>query len=479
MSSSDIAKLFERASDGVLAVDAAGRVRWSNQATAELFGASLEGRLLTAFTRDADALARVLAPAGEARAQLHMTRQDSSSFRAELSAVTLAALDDERWLLIRDLDAADRRARLELELRDAKAIASAMSDNAFEAVFMHVDGVIRKANAAAERYAVVGPGGLEGQRVGDFISSDALPEIYARIAAGDERPYETMAKRATGELYPVEVHPRTIPVEFEDSQLRVVTLRDISERKALEAQLRQAQKMEAIGRLAGTIAHDFNNILTVILSSCELAAELLPDDHPSAADLAEIEDAAGRAAKLVRQLLTFGRKGARSPQLLDLGARIEAMYPMLERALGVENQLSLALGSAPAWVSVDPTQLEQVLLNLVLNARDAIETEGGRVAIELEPVELDAEALTGHPELEPGPFVELRVRDDGVGMTPETQAQVFEPFFSTKSAERGSGLGLSSVFGIIRQSGGMITVDSELGVGTCFRIRVPAARPTR
>ncbi|MCA9701779.1 MAG: response regulator, partial [Myxococcales bacterium] len=278
------------------------------------------------------------------------------------------------------------------------------------------------------------------------------------------------ALRSDGSTYPVEVHPRTIPVELSSGTMRVVAMRDMSARRQLEDQLRQAQKLEAIGRLAGGIAHDFNNLLSVVLGAAELAATELPEGHPSREELTAITDAAERAAELTRQLLAFGRKAVLRPEVVDAARIIRDMQSILRRLLSEPIGLHLHLPAEPAWLRVDPIQLEQVVLNLVLNARDAM-PQGGRLDIHVELVELDAGRTV---ELDTGPCVRIAVTDTGIGMDSETRTRVFEPFFTTKEAHQGSGLGLATVFGLVKQSGGAITIDSEPGCGSTFVIWLPA-----
>jgi signal transduction histidine kinase len=231
-----------------------------------------------------------------------------------------------------------------------------------------------------------------------------------------------------------------------------------------EAQLRQSQKLEAIGTLAGGVAHDFNNLLTVISGFTQLAISRLGKGHEVSEDLKQVIDASSSAARLTQQLLAFSRKQVLQPRVLDLEETVSAMYPMLRRLIGASIDLRVASDDRPARVKADPGQLEQVLLNLVVNARDAM-PHGGTLAIE-----------TGHETDASGtPHVTLRVSDSGIGMAPEVRDRVFEPFFTTKEAGKGTGLGLSTVYGVVSQSGGSIAVDSALGRGTTFIVRFPSA----
>jgi two-component system, cell cycle sensor histidine kinase and response regulator CckA len=247
---------------------------------------------------------------------------------------------------------------------------------------------------------------------------------------------------------------------------------DISERHALEAQFLQAQKMEAVGRLAGGIAHDFNNLLTVIGGNCHL----LPDhgrlDEVGHELLAEIRDAAERGASLTRQLLTFSRKSVVQVRAVDLDGLVRQTQNLLCRLLGEDIDLSTRLAAAGGCVRADPSQLEQILMNLVVNARDAM-PQGGALRLETQAVQLDAERARQFADARPGPYLMLEVADDGSGMDATTLGRIFEPFFTTKEPGKGTGLGLAVVFGVVKQCEGFITVESQAGIGTTFRLYLP------
>ncbi len=251
-----------------------------------------------------------------------------------------------------------------------------------------------------------------------------------------------------------------------------VIARDISRERQLEATIRQSQKMEAIGRLAGGIAHDFNNVLCAILSFSHLAREAVGSGGKGREELEEIIRATERAAGFTQQLLAFGRRQVLRPRVVDVGLILQRISPMIRRLVGEDIELELDLAPGSLHVKVDPTHLEQVVLNLAVNARDAM-PRGGRLRIESRLEAVDVEAGVSRLDLGPGSYAVIAVSDEGSGMDDATRARVFEPFFSTKPVGRGTGLGLATVFGIVKQSGGSVVVSSEVGRGSTFEAYVP------
>jgi two-component system, cell cycle sensor histidine kinase and response regulator CckA len=253
---------------------------------------------------------------------------------------------------------------------------------------------------------------------------------------------------------------------------------DVTERARLEEELRHAQKMEAVGQLAGGIAHDFNNLLTVILGYCDVLLTRTPESDPRRALLGHVRRAGERASSLTSQLLAFSRRQVLEPRVVDLNESVNAIEKMLRRLIGENIALTTILSPSAAPVRVDPVQMDQVVLNLAVNARDAM-PDGGRLTIETASVVLDAERCRLNPGSRPGPCTVLSIADTGCGITDEIKSRIFEPFFTTKRPGKGTGLGLATVFGIVAQSGGHIEVETEVGRGTTFRVYLPAVGPQR
>jgi len=252
----------------------------------------------------------------------------------------------------------------------------------------------------------------------------------------------------------------------------IETINDVTEKRKLEAQLRQAQKMEAVGTLAGGVAHDFNNMLMVIIGHAELALQQIAPDQPLFANLQEIRKAAGRSADLTRQLLAFARKQSVVPKVLDLNETVEGMLKMLRRLIGEDIDLTWLPGEEGWPIKVDPSQIDQILANLCVNARDAI-AGVGKITIETRNAIIDEAYCADHPEAIPGEYVLLAVSDDGCGMDKQTLDKIFEPFFTTKELGKGTGLGLATVYGIVKQNRGFVNVYSEPGQGSTFKIYLP------
>ena len=302
--------------------------------------------------------------------------------------------------------------------------------------------------------------GLEAGADGYIVRPIGNRELLARVAAMARIQRLTQSLRA---------QTRQLQVEIVERQ------RIESERERLQSQLHQAQKMEVVGRLAGGIAHDFNNMMGVILGYTELAQDAVHPAQPLHAYLTEIRTAAERSAVLTRQLLAFARKQIISPKTLDLNHTIEGTLNMLRRLIGENIDLVWLPGRELPPVCMDPSQIDQILANLCLNARDAI-ADTGRVTIETDEAWIDEAYCAMHVDFAPGQYVVLAVSDNGCGMDPKTLEDIFEPFFTTKRFGQGSGLGLATVYGIVKQNGGFVNVYSEPGQGTTFRVYLPPNR---
>ena len=270
----------------------------------------------------------------------------------------------------------------------------------------------------------------------------------------------------------IEVETTVHELEYSGRQVRLIVSQDVSERHILEQQLRQSQKMEAVGRLAGGVAHDFNNLLMVIKGHTELLRNALPPAEEYLRKIEQIERAADRASGLTRQLLAFSRLQMLQPKVMNLNDVVSDMGRLLPRLIGEDIELVIRTSADLGAVRADGSQMEQIIMNLVVNARDAM-PDGGKLIIETSDAELDSVYNDKHPIVRQGRYVVLCVSDTGTGMSPETQAHIFEPFFTTKAQGKGTGLGLATVYGVVKQSGGFIWVYSELGRGTIFKIYFP------
>jgi signal transduction histidine kinase/ActR/RegA family two-component response regulator len=313
-------------------------------------------------------------------------------------------------------------------------------------------------------------------KIFDVITPEYLEKAHEMIAnktEGEEKTvYDLEIKRKDGSCFMVEVSTNLIYQSGKPVGVQGIA-RDVTERKMLQTQLHQAQKMETVGRLAGGIAHDFNNLLTVILGKADLALMQLKDSSGNLLiDIEVIRNAAEKAAAMTQQILAFSRKQVLQPRIVDLNTIVINISKILKRLISENIELETSLAEGLGRVSADPSRIEQVIMNLAVNARDAM-PEGGKLTIETANANLDTNYSRQHLNARPGRYVMLAVSDNGVGINNEVLKHIFEPFYTTKESGRGTGLGLATVYGIVKQSGGYIWVYSEENVGTTFKIYLP------
>jgi PAS domain S-box-containing protein len=468
--------------DGISVVDAQGIIRYTNPALLHILGRSPEElvgqHMFTAVHPDdvavtQAAFADLLRHAGKTVHQLIRSRHADGSWRwLETTATSHIGEPPINGIVVNFRDVTERKTaedRLRLQ-------AAALEAASYGLIITDREGIIQYVNPAFTAMTGFSAAEALGQTPRICKSGKHGPETYRRlwetILAGQVWRGELINARKDGSLY-TEVQTIT-PVRDEHGAIThfIGIKQDITERKALEAQFLQAQKMEAFGQLAGGVAHDFNNLLTVIGGCTDLLlqGEVKPEMRREI--LSQIKKASDRAAGLTNQLLAFSRRQVLLPQVVDLNVLVAEQEKMLRRLIGEDVQLVVQYDPDLHRIRADPGQLQQVILNLAINARDAM-PRGGQLTIATRNVTLDDAFVTSHPQVRPGGYVLLEVRDTGCGMTPEVQARIFEPFFTTKEAGKGAGLGLATVLGIVGQSGGVIDVESQLGKGTSFRIYLP------
>lgn len=385
----------------------------------------------------------------------------------------LGRAPDGRRLVISMANDISEREQVEAELRLQSAALNA-AGNAI--LITDHDGRIEWVNEAFVKSTGYDSSEVIGKPAKTVLSGINGPESYeslrSTVLAGRVWRGEITNRRKDGSSYPEEVTITPVKNDRGEPTHFVAIKRDLSEVRRLEAQFLQSQKMETVGRLAGGIAHDFNNLLTVINGTADVAATDLSTGDPLRADLEAIHQAGERAAALTRQLLAFSRRQVLQPVDVNVADLLSNWRSMLQRLIGETIELAIVQHGEVGSVRVDPSQMEQVIMNLVVNAGDAM-PDGGKLTIEIEDVEIDDDYAASHSPVHPGPHVMLTVTDTGVGMDEATRTKLFEPFFTTKEPEKGTGLGLAMVYGTIAQSGGSISVESELGRGTTFRIYLP------
>jgi two-component system, cell cycle sensor histidine kinase and response regulator CckA len=470
--------VFDSALEGMTITDDDGRVVDANPAACNLFGLSkheLIGMNVWDFAGHESELKQLwldFLQKGWTVAEFRILRPDGSERDVEYSAI--ANVVPGRHLQV-ERDVTERKlvqdALLESEARFRRVVESDMVG----IVFWDLDGVITFANNEFLRMAGRDKDDVTACKLNwEQITPAAYREMDKRAVeelnnSGRCTPYEKELVRHDGTRVQILIGGATLS-GFRD--LAVAFVIDISTRKQLEEQLVQAQKMEAVGRLAGGIAHDFNNLLTAILGYSQLMLLRLPEGSPMRMETEEIQKAGNRAAALTGQLLAFSRKQVMQSRVFDINSLIAETENMLNRLIGEDVELITSFEKESMLVKADPGQITQVILNLAINSRDAIR-EHGKITIETSSVKLDESYASQHIDVVPGSYVMLAVSDNGCGMDQATIPHIFEPFFTSKSPEKGTGLGLATVYGVIKQSGGHIWVYSEPNVGTTFKIYLP------
>ena len=468
--------LFERNLAGVFRCTTDGKILDGNEALARILGHASRAEMLVPGASEAPwggaEAASFLTRLKEQRVisnwEVSLKRRDGTPAWVLLSATLLEGGVVEGTLI--DITEIKRAAAENIRL------VTAIEQSAEAVMMTNPDGEIEYVNPAFtritgyEREEVLG----QNPRILKSGKQDLAfyQHLWETVRQGRNWRGELINRRKDGTFYTEQMDISVVKGAGGEITHFIATKQDVTERKALEAQLQQAAKIEAVGGLAGGVAHDFNNLLTVINGYTALLQDQFASDPRVSAHLKEIRDAGERAASLTHQLLAFSRRQVLAPQVLDLNAVVSNLEKMLRRLIGEDITLRTVLDPSLGRVKADQGQIEQVIMNLVVNARDSMPT-GGNLNIETRNVDLDQDYARSHITVNPGPYVMLAVGDTGMGMTPETKARIFEPFFTTKEVGKGTGLGLATVYGIVKQSGGSIWVYSELGEGTVFKVYLP------
>ena len=497
--------LLEAIPDAIVAVNQAGIIVQVNSQTEDLFGytrSELIGqrvellvpeRLRQEHHHHRDRFheqprTRVMGAGLDLRGR----RRDGSEFPVEISlspvstgdgVVVLSAIRDisDRKRIEEQLRRAQQELtqRRERQLRDSENRLALIVNSSQDAIIgKNLDGIITHWNDGAERMYGYTADEMIGQPINLLAPADRkneIPEILERIRRGERVEYfESVRVTKSGQRLDVSISVSPIHDSEDHIVGASIIARNVTNQKRTEEQLRQAQKMEAVGRLAGGVAHDFNNILGIIVACSELLRGRLDPDIECLEYVDNIRKAADRGAALTRQLLSFSRKQPVHPRVLDLNERLREVAKLLRPLMGDDVEISVRPRSQSAIVEADPSQIDQIVLNLAVNARDAM-SGGGKLMIETAVQDFDGSFAQRHQPMTAGRYVMLSVSDNGAGMNKQTVARIFEPFFTTKEAGKGTGLGLSTVYGIVKQSGGNIWVYSEPGRGTTFKVYLPSA----
>jgi len=494
-------ELIEGSPDLLAVFDSAGRVAYASPSSIRLLGYPpdrLLGRPATDLVAPEDA-PRAMALLGELaaspgatrRIELRMVRAGGGSLVFDSLVRNLLHVPAVGGFVVNARDVTEQREAEEALRRSDERFRAILERTTDALLVVDADTRITWASPSAHEIYGVAPEELIGQSSIELVHPDdrrrlgATPEeVRARRAApGILRLDEVRVRHRDGTWRLVQAETRNL-LHVPAVEGIVVTVRDVTEQRRLEQQYLQAQKLESVGRLAGGVAHDFNNLLIGILGYADLLEEDLRAGRPSLEDLGEIRKAGERARDLTSQLLAVARRQVSEPRVVEVNGVVRDSEKLLRRVLGEDIDLSVQLEPAPWKVKVDPTSLQQVVLNLAVNARDAM-PRGGKLTIETANVELDQRYALGHEGVPPGPYVLLAISDSGQGMSTEVQAHAFEPFFTTKAPGAGTGLGLATVYGIVKQAGGHIWLYSEPERGTTFKIYLPrtdqvaADRPPR
>ncbi len=484
--------LIEHGMDLISIVGPAGRFLYTSPAVERILGygpTELTGRTVFDYVHPDDRaeaeeqFEREVRREGNPIGRIFRMRRKDGAWRVLESVVT--NLLDEPMVGGLVVNSRDITERLEAERRlsesEARFRAAFMTGSDAYVIVRRDDGHLVEVNEqfvemfGYSRGEVVGRTSLE---LGLWVEPEDRASVLAELARdGYVRNRDVLARRKGGETFPALYSVRNLGAD--EPALMVGVIRDVSEQRrsaealrTMEEQFRQAQRLEAVGRLAGGVAHDFNNVLTVITGISQLLLTDLEPGDPTRGNVEEIQKAAQKAATLTRQLLAFSRRQMLQPKVFDLNATVRSLEKMLPRLLGEDVKLEFSLAAELGAVQADPGQIEQVILNLAVNARDAM-PGGGRLTIETGNAELDETYAASHAGVSPGPYVLLAVTDSGTGMDRDTLSHVFEPFFTTKAPGKGTGLGLATVHGIVSQSGGSVWAYSEPGHGTTFKVYLP------
>jgi len=364
------------------------------------------------------------------------------------------------------------RTRTVAALRDSEERLRALESATTEGIVLHEDGVVVEVNDAFLRMlGYADQSEVIGRSVLDFCAPAWRDRVQEAVRSGRETPYEAEGLRKDGTTIAGELTGRS--ARYRGRDVRMTAVRDITARRQLEAQLQQAQRMEAVGQLAGGVAHDFNNLLTAVLASADALRSAVPDGTPLAPDLAIIAGAAQRGADLTKQLLAFSRKQTLEVRKVSLAALARSFSHMARRIVPEDVEVNVAVDAAETTIEADARAIEQILMNLVTNARDAMPT-GGRLAIRVGRQAFGEDHRQTHGWGDPGDYATLTVSDTGHGMNAEVRRRLFEPFFTTKGVGQGTGLGLAMVYGLVKQQSGYVDVDSEPGRGTIVNLYFPA-----